>query len=165
MRLKAFLLNTIAASPLFSPQQRKSFLQWFNLRTTAWIESGVFFQYPDLSSIEMGDRVFVNHGCYFDNSVTIHIGSNTRIGPCVRILTTTHAKGFPHSASGAIRNPVWIGDDCWIGAGVTILPGVVIGDRVTVGAGAVVTHDLPSGTTCMGVPARAVDQYLKIRLN
>lgn len=98
--------------------------------------------------------MFLNHWCFLDNSDRITIGDNTRIGSHVRLLTTTHKKGFPFASRGAVRLPVVIGCDCWIGAGVTILPGVVIGDRVTVGAGAVVTRDLPSDGTYGGVPAK-----------
>lgn len=155
MSLKSFIINTIAASDLLTPHQRRWLYEWFNLSLgRAWIESHCFFQQPDLFNVRLGTGVFLNHFCSLDNSEAIKIGANTRLGSYVKLLTTTHDRGFPHSSHGAIRKPIAIGRDCWLGCGVIVLPGVTIGDRVTVGAGAVVTCDLPSDDTYVGVPAK-----------
>jgi hypothetical protein len=97
--------------------------------------------------------VFINEGCFFEAKGLITIRSGTLLGPRVTILTSGHdvISGKPTAESYA--RPVTIGRDCWIGANVTICPGVTLADRVTVGAGAVVTKDLDAGVYG-GVPAK-----------
>lgn len=119
---------------------------------------------------EIGDNVYVGMNCTFVDDNLITIGSNTLIASCVQICTATH----PIKASERIvanwspemkRNcyhtfaePVRIGNNCWIGANVTILPGVTIGDNTTIGAGSVVTKNIPSRVLAVGVPCKVVRQ-------
>jgi galactoside O-acetyltransferase len=84
---------------------------------------------------------------------TIRIGEATQIGPCSLITTTDHDY---HGALETHFKPVIIGKHVWIGANVTILPGVEIGDRAVIGAGSVVTKDIPPGAMAVGVPARVI---------
>lgn len=87
----------------------------------------------------------------------IFVGDGTMLGPSVTIATAGHPilpalrrLGYPYNA------PVHIGKNCWLGAGVIVLPGITIGDDTVVGAGSVVTHDLPGGVADVGVPCRVV---------
>jgi acetyltransferase-like isoleucine patch superfamily enzyme len=103
----------------------------------------------------IGKRTWVNRGLYAEGEGRITIGEGTLIGPEVMIITSTHARDErglvdPHATCAPVR----IGDRCWIGARVTIVPGVSIGDDVTVAAGAVVASDIGPGGLYGGVPAR-----------
>jgi maltose O-acetyltransferase len=109
--------------------------------------------------IEMGDGVRFNYGCYVNGFGGLSIGDRTGFGPYVMVHTANHVTA-DHTRSmydqGWENRPVTIGADCWIGMGACILPGVTIGDRVTVGAGRVVTHDLPDNCLAVGNPARQI---------
>jgi maltose O-acetyltransferase len=85
----------------------------------------------------------------------VTIGAGTQIGPAVQIYTADHPRDPVIRKSGAeFGRPVLIGRNVWIGGGAIILPGVRIGDDAVVGAGAVVTRDVPQGATVLGTPAR-----------
>lgn len=104
--------------------------------------------------IIMGHHVFVNAGCTFLDGAFIRIGHHTLIGPSVQIYTPHHPLDYRERRQGKeFAYPVTIGDDCWIGGGVVICPGVTIGDRTIIAAGSVVTKDLPADTLVAGNPA------------
>ncbi|NLI63578.1 MAG: sugar O-acetyltransferase [Bacteroidales bacterium] len=106
--------------------------------------------------IKLEKHVFVNYGCVFLDGGDIHIGAYTRIGPSVQIYTIHHPMNYIERRKGLEKaSPVSIGEDCWIGGGAIICPGVTIGDRCIIGAGSVVTKDLPSDVVAVGNPARA----------
>jgi acetyltransferase-like isoleucine patch superfamily enzyme len=88
----------------------------------------------------------------------IDIGADVLFGPRVYVTASNYGTepGTPVMLQAKLERSVRIGDDCWLGAGVTVLPGVTIGDGCIVGAGAVVTKDLPPGSIAVGVPARVV---------
>ena len=87
----------------------------------------------------------------------IRIGSNVLFGPNVQIYTATHPiDAIERRKRSEFAKSITIGDDCWIGGGVIISPGIMIGDRCVVGAGAVVTKDIPSDTIVVGNPAKPV---------
>jgi len=89
--------------------------------------------------------------------MSIRIGSNVLFGPNVQIYTASHPIDALERRKGPeFAKPISIGDDCWIGGGVIISPGITIGDRCIVGAGAVVTKDIPSDTIVVGNPAKPV---------
>jgi acetyltransferase-like isoleucine patch superfamily enzyme len=91
------------------------------------------------------------------DSAFVTIGNRVLIAPNVTILTERHDKDVQSRRDGVVyARPVTIGDDCWIGAGATILPGVTIGNGTTIGAGSVVTKDIPSFSVAWGVPARVI---------
>lgn len=109
-------------------------------------------------SVNIGDHVLLSRGVHIVSMSLITIGDGTLIGEYTSIRDANHTR-FPGQLlrdSGHTSKPVTIGRDVWIGRGVTILPGVHIGDQATVGANAVVTKDVPSGTTVVGVPAKQV---------
>ena len=104
-------------------------------------------------NIKIGKRVFINAGCQFQDQGGIEIGDDVLIGPQTIIATLNHDPN-PEKRGGMIPKPVRICDKVWLGARVTICPGVTIGESAIVGAGAVVTKDVPPRTVVAGVPAR-----------
>ena len=108
--------------------------------------------------IEVGERVGFNFGCFVNGFGGLTIGDRTIIGPYTLIHTANHESEVerPIPDQGWIERPVVIGDDCWIGMGVCILPGVRIGDGCIVGAGSVVAKDLDPWTVAVGNPARVI---------
>jgi len=88
--------------------------------------------------------------------VEVVIGDRTQIGPGVQILSADHPRDAATRATGLeFGRPIRIGSNVWIGGGAIILPGVTIGDDALIGAGSVVTRDVPAGVTVVGNPARA----------
>ncbi len=105
----------------------------------------------------LGERCFVNTGCYFDVDALIVLGADVALGQQTMVLTSTHKIGGSHRRAGENRaSPVTIGDGAWIGARSVVLPGVTIGAGAIVGAGAVVTRDVDADTVVGGVPARTI---------
>ncbi len=108
------------------------------------------------SNIELGERVFVNTGCVFLDVCKIRIGRFTQIGPSVQIYTATHPLDPIARRSLESGEPVEVGEDVWIGGGAIVLPGVRIGERSVIGAGSVVTRDVPDGVIAAGNPCRVL---------
>jgi maltose O-acetyltransferase len=107
--------------------------------------------------IHIGARTFVNFGLFALDVAEIRIGDDVQIGPSVQLLTPTHPlEPEPRRAKWEAAKPIAIGDNAWLGGGVIICPGVTIGHDTVVGAGAVVTRDLPPGVLAVGNPARVV---------
>lgn len=106
-------------------------------------------------NISLGRGVFLNFNCVILDVVAVTIGDGAQIGSGVQILTADHPRDPVERASGIEwGRPIHIGTNVWIGAGALIMPGVTIGDDALVGAGSVVTRDVPKGTTVVGNPAR-----------
>lgn len=109
--------------------------------------------------VVVGNDVFFNRGCYVAVHSRLTIGNNCLFGEGVSIHDENHAVGCgsePIAMRGFVVNPVTIGDNVWIGAKATILPGVHIGNNAVVGANAVVTRDVPANTIVGGIPARVL---------
>ena len=105
----------------------------------------------------VGARTFVNFGLVALDVAPIRIGDDVQIGPYVQLLTPTHPlEPEPRRAKWEAAEPIAIGDNAWLGGGVIVCPGVTIGVDTVVGAGAVVTTDLPPGVLALGTPARVV---------
>jgi maltose O-acetyltransferase len=108
-------------------------------------------------NIYAGESVFFNYNCVLLDVMPIRIGSNVMFGPAVQLYTATHPTDAGERRKGPeLAKPITIGDDCWIGGGAIIFPGVTVGDRCVVGAGAVVTKNIPADTIVGGNPARAI---------
>ena len=89
------------------------------------------------------------------SSSPIRIGRNTLIGPKVQLLTPHHPLDPDLRATGReAGKPITIGDNCWLGGGVIVCPGVRIGNGAIIGAGSVVTRDIPANSVAVGNPAR-----------
>lgn len=107
--------------------------------------------------IRIGARTFANCGLIALDVATITIGDDVQIGPNVQLLTPTHPlEPELRRAKWEAAEPISIGSNVWLGGGVIVLPGVRIGADTVVGAGAVVTRDLPSGVLAVGNPARVI---------
>lgn len=108
-------------------------------------------------NIEIKNDVFINHNCYFMDCATISIGHHVFIGPDCGLYTANHPLSYELRNQGLEQAlPITIGDNCWLGAKVSIMPGVTIGEGSVIGAGSVVTHDIPPHTLAAGVPARVI---------
>lgn len=104
-----------------------------------------------------GDQFFMNFNCIILDVNTVHIGDQVMFGPNVQIYTASHPLAAAERVKGPeLGFPVRIGHRVWIGGGAIICPGVTIGDDTTIGAGAVVTRDIPAGVFAAGNPARVI---------
>lgn len=109
--------------------------------------------------VHFGDNVYANFNLTLVDDTHIYVGDHTMIGPNVTLATAGH----PINAELRARNyqynmPIHVGRNCWLGAGVIVLPGVTIGDNTVVGAGSVVTKDLPDNVVAVGDPCRVLRQ-------
>ncbi|HEX8253459.1 MAG TPA: acyltransferase [Thermoanaerobaculia bacterium] len=129
------------------------------LGTRAEVEHDVFFKLvSDDARLNVGDYTFIGNGTQFDVLETVTVGAHTLIAPNVFITDHAHnaADGLRLDEQGSSSAPVVIGDDVWIGTRAVILRGVTIGNGAVVGAGAVVTKDVPPRAIVAGVPAREI---------
>ncbi|KAH0488072.1 MAG: hypothetical protein KVP17_003934 [Porospora cf. gigantea B] len=121
----------------------------------SFVEPPFWLDYP--FNFEVGNGFYANHGCTILNSAPVTIGRNVLFGPGVTLATPTHPYDPRKRSSGAeVAKPIFIDDDCWLGANVTVLPGVTIGRNCIVAAGSVVTRSLPNDSICGGVPAKTL---------
>ena len=107
--------------------------------------------------VHFGSNVFANFSLTLVDDTHIYVGDCTMFGPNVTIATAAHPV-LPELREKAYQYnlPVHIGRNCWLGAGVIVLPGVSIGDNTVVGAGSVVTRDLPANVVAVGSPCRVL---------
>ena len=110
-------------------------------------------------NIRVGKNVFINACCKFQDQGGIRIGDNCLIGHNVTLATLNHDFN-PDNRTAIYPKPVRIGNNVWIGSDSTILPGITIGDGAIIGAGSVVTKDVPANTIVAGNPARKM-KHLK----
>lgn len=107
-------------------------------------------------NIECGENVFFNVNCVVLDSMKVKIGSNVMFGPGVHIYTATHPLNKIERRKNESSKSVTIGNDCWIGGQVVICPGITIGSGSVIGAGAVVTKDVPEDCLAVGNPAKVI---------
>lgn len=151
---KAWMVRYNAALAV-SPAERRNLL----LERLASVGDGAVIRPPfhcDFGfNISLGAQVFFNFNCVILDVVAVIIGDRTQIGPGVQIYTADHPRDPATRAAGLeFGRPIRIGTDVWIGGGAILLPGICIGDNAIIGAGSVVTHDVPAGKTACGNPAR-----------
>ena len=113
-------------------------------------------------NISIGKNVFINSGCRFQDHGGITIGDGALIGHNVVLATLNHDID-PRKRSDMYPEPIFIGNNVWIGANATILPGVTIGDDAIIAAGAVVTKNVPSNVIVGGVPAKIIKKIENIQ--
>ena len=120
-----------------------------------WIQPPFFCDYG--YNIEAGEKVFFNFNCVVLDVMKVRIGSRTLFGPNVQIYTATHPINFAERATGLeYAKPITIGEDVWVGGSVVICPGVTIGHRCVIGAGSVVTKDIPDDVFAAGNPCKVI---------
>ena len=107
-------------------------------------------------NIHLGARAFVNANCVFLDCAEVRIGDNFQDGPGVQLLTPEHPLDAVARRGTDTARPIVIGDDVWIGGGAIVLAGVTIGHRSVIGAGSVVTKDVPPDVVVVGNPAKIV---------
>jgi maltose O-acetyltransferase len=121
---------------------------------SVWIQPPFYCDYG--SNIELGERVFFNFNCIVLDVCRVTIGDYTLFGPAVQILTPLHPLNAELRRKQEYGKPIEIGSDVWVGGGALILPGVRIGSRSVIGAGSVVTRDIPDGVFAAGNPCRVI---------
>jgi len=121
---------------------------------TVWMQPPFHCDYG--VNIELGTRVFFNFNCVVLDVCRVRIGEFTLFGPAVQIYTPMHPMDAQLRRRQEYGQPVDIGSDVWVGGGAIILPGVRIGSRSVIGAGSVVTRDVPDDVFAAGNPCRVI---------
>jgi maltose O-acetyltransferase len=121
---------------------------------TVWMQPPFYCDYG--SNIYLGTRVFFNFNCIVLDVCEVRIGGYTLFGPGVQILTPIHPFNAALRRDQESGKPVEIGADVWVGGGALILAGVHVGSRAVIGAGSVVTRDIPAGVFAAGNPCRVI---------
>jgi maltose O-acetyltransferase len=121
----------------------------------AFVKPPLYVDYGE--NIHIGAGTFINYNLTALDVATITIGADCMIGPNVQLLTPTHPiDPAPRRAHLEAAQPIVIGDNVWLGGGVIVCPGVTIGEDSVIGAGSVVTRDIPAGVVAVGSPARVI---------
>ena len=121
----------------------------------AWIEPPIYFSYG--SNIHIGKKFYANFNFTIVDDYTVTIGDNVLIAPNVTITVTGHPVHHELRKSGEMFSfPVTLGNNVWIGSNVVINPGITIGDNSVIGAGSVVTKNIPPDVVAVGVPRRII---------
>ena len=141
-------------------EERKELIKQIvgKIQNEYWIEQPFYCDYG--YNIELGENFYSNHNLVILDCAKVKIGNNVAIGPNCGIYTAEHPLDSETRNKGLeYAKPITIGDNVWIGGGVSILSGVTIGDNAVIGAGSVVTKDVPENTVVVGNPAKIV-KYL-----
>lgn len=121
---------------------------------TVWMQPPFYCDYG--TNIELGERVFFNFNCIVLDVCPVRIGEFTLFGPSVQIYTPLHPFNSDKRRREEYGKPITIGSDVWVGGGAIILAGVTIGPRAVIGAGSVVTRDVPEAVFAAGNPCRVI---------
>lgn len=121
---------------------------------TVWMQPPFYCDYG--SNILLGERVFFNFNCVVLDVCRVTVGDYTLFGPAVQVYTATHPMNAALRRKQEFAKPIEIGSDVWVGGGAIICPGVRIGSRAVIGAGSVVTRDVPEGVFAAGNPCRVI---------
>ena len=119
-----------------------------------WMQPPFYCDYG--FNILLGRKCFFNFNCVVLDVTTVRIGDYTLFGPAVQIYTATHPMEAQLRRTQEFAKPIEIGSDVWIGGAAVILPGVTIGSRSIIGAGSVVSRDVPDGVFAAGNPCRVI---------
>ena len=121
-----------------------------------WVQPPFYCDYG--TNITLGRKVFFNFNCVVLDVCAVRIGDFTLFGPAAQIYTATHPLDAVARRTRESGKPVQIGSDVWIGGAAIICPGVTIGSRTVIGAGSVVTRDIPEDVFAAGNPCRVIRQ-------
>lgn len=151
------LLKALNESREDRPEERARILK--NLIPQApdslWIQPPFYCDYG--FNIVVGERVFFNFNCVVLDVAPVTIGSRTMFGPNVQVYTATHPLNHIERSCGKeLAKPITIGEDVWVGGSAVICPGVAIGDRSVIGAGSVVTKNIPADIFAAGNPCKVI---------
>jgi len=157
MRKKATrLLRRLNSSKVTAEEIKSIITKLFGKFTTPPVVVPPF--YCDYgSNIHLGKNVYFNFNCVVLDVCNVKIGDDVLIGPNVQIYSATHPLEWETREMGLENGkPITIGNNVWIGGSAVICPGVTIGDKCVIGAGSVVTKDIPAGMLAAGNPARVI---------
>ncbi len=121
---------------------------------SVWMQPPFFCDYG--SNILLGERVFFNFNCVVLDVCRVTVGDFTLFGPAVQVYTATHPTDAGLRRTQEFGKPVEVGSDVWVGGGAILCPGVKVGSRSVIGAGSVVTRDVPEGVFAAGNPCRVI---------
>ncbi|MFC6289820.1 sugar O-acetyltransferase [Levilactobacillus angrenensis] len=108
-------------------------------------------------NIHVGENFYANYDCVMLDGARITIGDHVLLGPKVGLYTSNHLfDATERQLGGCIAKPITIGNRCWLAANVSVCPGVTIGDNTIIGAGSVVTHDIPANVIAAGNPCQVL---------
>lgn len=157
-RLRAMTLTrAFNASDPADPEARRALLAELlgSLGEGAEVRPPLYCDYG--RQIHIGARTFVNVGAVMLDVATITVGDDVQVGPNVQFLTATHpVEAEARRAKWESARPILVESNAWLGGGVILVPGVTVGENTIVGAGAVVTRDLPANVVAVGNPARVI---------
>ncbi|MPZ47418.1 MAG: sugar O-acetyltransferase [Betaproteobacteria bacterium] len=150
------LCQALNASRESQPDERRRILEQLFGKggDSVWMQPPFYCDYG--ANIELGERVFFNFNCVVLDVCRVRIGDFTLFGPAVQIYTPMHPFDAALRRQQEFGKPVEIGADVWVGGGAIILPGVQIGSRAVIGAGSVVTRDVPEDVFAAGNPCRVI---------
>jgi maltose O-acetyltransferase len=121
-----------------------------------WMQPPFYCDYG--FNILLGRKCFFNFNCVVLDVCTVRVGDYTLFGPAVQVYTATHPMEAELRRTQEFAKPIEIGSDVWVGGAAVILPGVTIGSRTIIGAGSVVSRDVPDGVFAAGNPCRVIRQ-------
>ena len=150
MRLKRFNDETF-------DENRKKILQTIlgKVGSNCFVTPNFFCDYG--ANIEFGDNVYLNANCTILDCAKVKIGNNTLLGPNVQLYTPLHPLDYKTRNTGLeYAKPITIEDNCWLAGGVIVLAGITIQSGSVIGAGSVVTKDIPSNVLAVGNPAKVI---------
>lgn len=132
-----------------------AFLRWCGASVGHGVRICSSARFMGVGELEIGDETWVGHGVFINSGASVQIGARVDIAPFVFIGTGTHEvdRVGPRVAGKGCHRSVVAKDGCWLGARSMLLPGIVVGEKAIVAAGAVVTQDVPDGCLVAGVPA------------
>ena len=158
MRLRCReLTHRLNLSPPGAAEERRAILAQLVARhgERFWVEPPFYCDYG--AHLSVGDRVFINFNCVILDCARVTLGNDVLLAPGVQVYAATHPLDWRTRRTWLeSAKPVTVGNDVWIGGGATLLPGVTVGDRSVIGAGSVVTRDVPDDCVVAGNPARVI---------
>ncbi|MEK4443587.1 acyltransferase [Niallia sp. FSL K6-0077] len=157
--IRDLLINTFASAVLVPRSLRYAIYKVYGIDTkTKNISPKCFI---GSNNLIIGSETFINYGCFFDSAGGIKIGDNCQVAMEVLFCSSTHEIGLSRQrAGGNLSKPIEVGNGCWIGARVSILPGVTIEEGCIIAAGAVVINDCKANGLYAGIPATRIKDLL-----
>ena len=126
-----------------------------NVGENVWIEPDFRCEFG--KNITIGDNVYINFGCIILDCSEVTIGSNTLLGPNIGLYAANHSTDATERINGGCYGkPIHIGNNVWLGGDVKVLQGVTVGDNTIIGAGSIVTKDIPDNVIAVGNPCKVI---------